>query len=1077
MTETGFLNGLRPRSAWYVLPNLGRWLFILITFVYLLAVALALFEALKLQSLVKSLAGSDETRARAAMLALDEHEGWVGTEDGLKYAAMMIALDKLNAVTRSLGSLNGSFRFVGSDDRDGGVRPADGFENNVNQLEIALIDLRQAVTESTRGVSVAGSLAKLGPMIDSLKGYSLDGGDAAPSDPEASEPLRQATAERSLDDTAARQLRDTAQLQIEFSALIQQLDDLRQGIETEAPAELVNYGLEDLQRSAAALSEAMARKRVNYADVVNLKATDACLESSKSGVSQVCAQTVDMAPGEQSVYALPDDVFLHEHDAPLTYTAFWLSDGKETSLPPWLSFDSDLRTFCASPADDHVGAHRISVKASDSNGAEERLVLTFQVGKGIDPDAVDPIGNTAAPDADAQISAQPIAATSESPGSDAPASAEPLSTAPAVTACRLPDYRKRLDGLSAQLTALELTLTKADPELARAKELTAQIVAIEEAAAWLERLKPGDLRYGGAEGEQSGSAAVAVFNQQRQLLTDTASALKSILGDYSPALAVSLALDGDPEAQFKAGVIWSDFQALERFEPILLPLRGLDAIGLPTVIASVGLRPQGLATLGNEVLILILVLAIGAIGSLIYMTKRQLGGALQGASWTDKPDVGFAWYLFRPIFGMVVAFAIYLMYKAGQIALGGDGTEAFAGINVPILSVIALFAGLLSWQVLDMIEGRGRAWLGATERQDLWATGLDNALRSTGRSLQECADQVGRTVGQVERWIGCRDRLTPEIQDRLTTWLGRSRAELFGDQRPERAIDARPMWASGLQRALTSKGRALDARGLAEILDEDPDRVERWLKRELQVSPAMQWRIVDVLGARHSELFELDDREMDRWAVGLRRALQSSGLNGADDLARRIGASTARVRAWMELQELVPLAMQGEVARVLGLGERELFADSKPDKNRMLWATRLRDQLRARNRTAADLAKSLDVELDQVHAWLDLDLERGRVAPATQERIAKELDEPADQIFGAARDGDAFRWGVGLKDALAAWGNSHVELARQIDADPERVRRWIDLKEPLPPAAQRALAAILPVIPGTPLFSDRKPAP
>jgi transcriptional regulator with XRE-family HTH domain len=209
--------------------------------------------------------------------------------------------------------------------------------------------------------------------------------------------------------------------------------------------------------------------------------------------------------------------------------------------------------------------------------------------------------------------------------------------------------------------------------------------------------------------------------------------------------------------------------------------------------------------------------------------------------------------------------------------------------------------------------------------------------------------------------------------------------------------------------------------------------------------------------------------------VGLRRVLHKSGLDGADDLARRIGADTARVRAWMELQERVPLAMQAEAARVLGVGERELFAENKPDKRRLLWPTRLRDRMQARKMPATELAKRMDVAVDQVHAWLDLDLARGQVAPATQERLAEVLDEPAEAIFGSVREGDAFRWATGLGAALLDWGRSHSELALQIDSGPGRVERWIELKEPVPPAAQRALEAILSSHAKQPLFSDQKP--
>jgi len=90
MLETAPTNGLRPKSYWHAFPNLGRWFF-LVTFIYLLAVALAPVAAAKLQPFVEKLPG-DETRARAAMLALDKHRDRQGAGKELNYAAMVVSL-------------------------------------------------------------------------------------------------------------------------------------------------------------------------------------------------------------------------------------------------------------------------------------------------------------------------------------------------------------------------------------------------------------------------------------------------------------------------------------------------------------------------------------------------------------------------------------------------------------------------------------------------------------------------------------------------------------------------------------------------------------------------------------------------------------------------------------------------------------------------------------------------------------------------------------------------------------------------------------------------------------------------
>ncbi|MEO1017018.1 MAG: hypothetical protein AAFY56_04925, partial [Pseudomonadota bacterium] len=58
------------------------------------------------------------------------------------------------------------------------------------------------------------------------------------------------------------------------------------------------------------------------------------------------------------------------------------------------------------------------------------------------------------------------------------------------------------------------------------------------------------------------------------------------------------------------------------------------------------------------------------------------------------------------------------------------------------------------------------------------------ALGRGGHSPAECGNQIGRTPEQVERWLAGADMVTPEMQDRITTWLGRPLVEIFGDARP-----------------------------------------------------------------------------------------------------------------------------------------------------------------------------------------------------------------------------------------------------------------------------------------------------
>ncbi|MEM7042694.1 MAG: hypothetical protein AAF543_07775, partial [Pseudomonadota bacterium] len=161
-------------------------------------------------------------------------------------------------------------------------------------------------------------------------------------------------------------------------------------------------------------------------------------------------------------------------------------------------------------------------------------------------------------------------------------------------------------------------------------------------------------------------------------------------------------------ANIKAAGIIQDYDALNRFGWLMMPLSTMGLVSPRSVWAQFGLNPLKLATLTTPSITTIYVLVIGAIGSLIYITKYQLKLVVDGHLLRSRPPRPLPWFLFRPIFGVVVALALYFVIRAGQLALGsGGGDEVGTTLNIPILSVLALFAGILSWQALAMIESRG----------------------------------------------------------------------------------------------------------------------------------------------------------------------------------------------------------------------------------------------------------------------------------------------------------------------------------------------------------------------------------
>lgn len=348
------------------------------------------------------------------------------------------------------------------------------------------------------------------------------------------------------------------------------------------------------------------------------------------------------------------------------------------------------------------------------------------------------------------------------------------------------DSHNGIQTLKMHVDKLKGTLLDVDDGFSAALELAGMVNHATALAERLSKIEPGsDIAFrqkpGGSEVEAS--AARAAFDDVRGQFSNVIEDMRDTLASRTSVVAVANVIPlGQDEAKDdryeRAHTILREFEAVGRFQgPLNL----------------VGFDSYQVATMTRETLAMMFIFVVGAIGSVIFLTKCSIKHIFEGNALTDPPPWSIALYLFRPFFGIVVALAAYLLFKAGQLALGNSGLVGGAGdFNLPILSMIALFAGLLSWQALEAIETRGANWFRAQTRENLWATGLNKALQTTANSGDQLANNIGRSKDQVFRWVIFRDPVTPELQDRIANWLKRPLNELFSRDQPKR----RALWFS-----------------------------------------------------------------------------------------------------------------------------------------------------------------------------------------------------------------------------------------------------------------------------------------
>ncbi len=200
-----------------------------------------------------------------------------------------------------------------------------------------------------------------------------------------------------------------------------------------------------------------------------------------------------------------------------------------------------------------------------------------------------------------------------------------------------------------------------------------------------------------------------------------------------------------------------------------------------------------------DMLTLILVMAMGALGGTIHLTRRYFKAGDDGAIQISTGPVSY--FVFRPFLGAITAFAVYVLAKAGVLVISAPSVgEDSASLSPFFVSFLGIISGLLAEQALDTIQRAGTAWFSQSETagRARWGFGLAAAL---GRDAQdaagkdafekqkrELAETLGVSAKQLDEWIAEEKPVPPPQQMLIAAYLHRSPRELFSDMRSTRTV-------------------------------------------------------------------------------------------------------------------------------------------------------------------------------------------------------------------------------------------------------------------------------------------------
>lgn len=155
--------------------------------------------------------------------------------------------------------------------------------------------------------------------------------------------------------------------------------------------------------------------------------------------------------------------------------------------------------------------------------------------------------------------------------------------------------------------------------------------------------------------------------------------------------------------------------------------------------------------------------------------------------YTSSRDPDFRDLLVGPILGLICALVLYILLRAGFIAITDHAEQAGSTSLSPFVIVfVSLTAGLLSERSVAVLQRSSATLLGASDSSEIsrWAVGLKGALLRTGISVEQLAARLRLVPKVVQDWTEEVESVPAPQQRDLSLILDTSPRLLFTDLPP-----------------------------------------------------------------------------------------------------------------------------------------------------------------------------------------------------------------------------------------------------------------------------------------------------
>jgi hypothetical protein len=192
-------------------------------------------------------------------------------------------------------------------------------------------------------------------------------------------------------------------------------------------------------------------------------------------------------------------------------------------------------------------------------------------------------------------------------------------------------------------------------------------------------------------------------------------------------------------------------------------------------------RYASLVMIPNAMLVLLLSICMGMLGSLIYLARKLV---------LDGEATGFGEIVSRVGLGAAVALALFFFAAAGMLAMSQSTAGPGSNDMSPyLIAFLGITAGYLSDRVTAWMREVGERTfkLENGDTPNRWAVGLESEVKMQNMTSAQLASGTDNSGVDVDDWIALRKSMPGGAQRLISTYLRVDPSKLFTDVKPRNA--------------------------------------------------------------------------------------------------------------------------------------------------------------------------------------------------------------------------------------------------------------------------------------------------